>query len=173
MPTPPTDVLPVGRIAGPFGVHGELKCDPTSAGRALFVEGAEFLCERAGARQTIVLHSVREHQGRFLVRIEGAGDLNTAQPFIGATLLAERGRIALSEGEYLDRDLVGCELVSNDGTPYGRVERVEHYPSSDMLVVKGRLVPMVRAFLREIDVEHKRIVVDVPKGLLDDEAEEA
>ncbi len=46
-------------------------------------------------------------------------------------------RIALAPGEYLDDDLVGCDVEDAVGTRYGAVERVEHYPSSDMLVVGG------------------------------------
>jgi 16S rRNA processing protein RimM len=54
-----------------------------------------------------------------------------------------------------------------DGAHYGTVERVEHYPASDMLVVGGRMIPMVRAIVSEIDLTHRRIVVDPPLGLLD------
>jgi ribosomal 30S subunit maturation factor RimM len=40
-----------------------------------------------------------------------------------------------------------------------------------MLIVDGRMLPMVRAFVRSVDVAAKRITVDVPRGLLDDDAE--
>ncbi len=63
-----------------------------------------------------------------------------------------RTRSRLREGEYLDADLVGCAVVGIDGTEHGMVERVEHYPSSDMLVVAGRMVPMVRAIVTAIDL---------------------
>ncbi len=57
-----------------------------------------------------------------------------------------------------------------DGRSYGTAERVEHYPASDMLVVDGRLLPMVGAFIRSIDIKKKEIVVhDLPQGLLDGE----
>ncbi len=79
----------------------------------------------------------------------------------------------MEEGEHLDVDLAGCEVVGIDARSYGRVERVEHYPASDMLIVGGRMLPMVRAFIRSIDTPAKRIVVEVPPGLLDDDAEEA
>ena len=39
-----------------------------------------------------------------------------------------------------------------------------------MLVVNGRLLPMVRAFIKSVDVKKKEIVIDdLPVGLLDGE----
>jgi 16S rRNA processing protein RimM len=82
-------------------------------------------------------------------------------------LYAPRERIPADEGEFFDEDLVGCAVVGVNGETYGDVERVEHYPSSDMLVVRGRLVPMVAAIVRTIDAQAQRIVIDPPAGLLD------
>ena len=69
--------------------------------------------------------------------------------------------------EYLDDDSVGCTRADDvSGKRYGAVERVEHYPSSDMLVVGGRMFRWCARSLREIDVEKRRIVIDPPAGLL-------
>ncbi len=73
----------------------------------------------------------------------------------------------LQAGEYFDDDLIGCAVYGTNGTAYGSVERVEHYPSSDMLVIEGRMVPMVGAIVSTIDLADRRIVIDPPEGLLD------
>jgi 16S rRNA processing protein RimM len=157
----------VGRIAGVFGIAGELKCDPTNAGRIVFSAGAELRCEVGNDSRVVRLRSVRAHKGRLLVTFEGVADAQTAQRFAGAVLYAPRERIPLGEGEFFDEDLVGCVVVGSAGEIFGDVERVEHYPASDMLVVRGRLVPMVGAIVREIDTHARRIVIDPPAGLLD------
>jgi 16S rRNA processing protein RimM len=155
----------VGRITGTFGVRGELKCDPTSAGRTAVSSGSELRCARGDATWAIRVEAIRPHKGRLLIRIEGVEDSDAAAAYAGAVLYAPREAIHLSEGEYLDDDLVGCAVQSADGTPYGTVERVEHYPSSDMLVVDDVMVPMVRAIVVDIDLNRRRIVVDPPAGL--------
>jgi len=167
-PTTPNE-LPVGRIAGLFGIHGEVKCDPTSAGRSLFAAGAQFRAALAGgASREVAIETLREHKGRLLLRFDGVADATAAQALIGATLYADRERIVLEAGEYLDRDLAGCVLYDSAGRELGTVTGVEHYPSSDMLVVRGKLVPMIREFIKSIDVGARRIVADLPPGLLDD-----
>ncbi len=160
--------MPVGRIAGVFGVRGELKCDPTSAGRAAICEHAQLRCERASGSSPIRVSSVRPHKGRLLIRIEGVDDADAAELYAGAALFAPRERISLGAGEYLDADLVGCAVTGIDGREYGTVERVEHYPASDILVVGGAMVPMVAAIVKDLDLEHRRIAIDPPAGLMGD-----
>ncbi|HEX5275782.1 MAG TPA: ribosome maturation factor RimM [Candidatus Rubrimentiphilum sp.] len=161
------DELSVGRIAGVFGVRGELKCDPTSAGRMLFSPGEMLRAElRDGDSQTLTLQSVREHQGRLLLHFEHFDSVEDAETLKGATLYAARDRITLQPGEYLDADLAGCEVYDRDHS-IGTVERVEHYPASDMLLVRGRMIPLIDAFVKQIDVANKRIDTELPEGLLE------
>jgi 16S rRNA processing protein RimM len=161
------DEVVVGRIAGVFGIRGEVKCDPTSAGRIVFALGATLRCEREEESSEIRLASIRPHKGRLLVRIEGVDGAQSARAYSGAVLYALRRDVRLNAGEYLDADLVGCLVRGVDGAEYGAVERVEHYPASDMLVVAGHLVPMVGAIVREIDMARRSIVIDPPAGLCD------
>lgn len=160
--------LPVGRIAGLFGIRGELKCDPTSAGRAVFSAGAELRCEGPRADSAVRLASVREHKGRLLVRLDGVESAERAEDFVGSTLFAARDEIELGENEYLDCDLVGCAVVDGAGLRLGLVQAVEHFPTSDMLVVNGQLVPMIRQFIISVDLAARRINVSLPPGLLEE-----
>jgi 16S rRNA processing protein RimM len=168
--------LPVGRLVGLFGIRGELKCDPSGAGRTLFLRGAAFdYAMEDGSRRDVRIKSVRDHKGRYVVTLEGVETADAAQAYVGGTFYAPRERVEreLEAGEHLDIDLIGCTLFSPDGVALGKVEDVRHYPSSDMLIVDGKMVPMVKAFVLGIDTADKRIDVDLPPGLLDDGAEEA
>lgn len=172
----PNSLRYAGRVAGVFGVKGELKCDPTSAGRTVFIPKAALTCELSdGSCEDVEVAAIREHQGRPLLRLRGVDDATRAQRFVAAKFFAPREHFILDEGEFLDEDLVGCTLVDEPGTVLGTVEAVEHFPGQDMLVVNGQRVPMVGAFIKSIDVLKKRqIVVDLPLGLLEpSKAEEA
>lgn len=110
---------------------------------------------------------VREHKGRLLLTFEGVDDATAAGRFVGSTLFAPRADIRLDPGEYLDRDLVGCAVIDSSGKRLGTIERVDHYPANDMLVVDGALLPMVGAFIESVDIAGKMVrVADLPAGLL-------
>ena len=91
------------------------------------------------------LTAVRPHKGRLLIRAERVDDADAAKALAGAVLYAPRERLDVGPEEYLDSDLTGCRVLGVDGTDYGTVDGVEHYPASDVLVVGGTLVPMVAA----------------------------
>jgi 16S rRNA processing protein RimM len=135
--------------------------------------GARLRCESRNGSSTVRISGVRPHKGRLLIRLEGVDDADAAEAYAGATLYAPREQLEVNEGEYLDVDLVGCSVAGIDGKEYGAVEAVEHYPASDMLVVHGRMIPMVRAIVRDIDMKARRILIDPPAGLLDDDAASA
>ena len=116
------------------------------------------------------IESVREHKGRLLIALDEAPDATSAENYIGATFYASRDELDVAEGEYLDADLVGCNVIGTDGKQYGSVSRVEHYPASDMLIVGKHMLPMVAAFIKNVDVANKAIAVEVPPGLLDDDS---
>ncbi len=166
--TTPSREVPAGRIAGVFGLQGELKCDPTSAGRIVFSVGAALRCEIGGASHEVRVAGVREHKGRLLIRLDGVTGANAASAYVGATLFARRELIQLADDEYLDRDLIGCSVYEQGGACLGVVTGIEHYPTSDMLLVDGHLVPMIKEFVREIDIVARRVTVDVPPGLFDE-----
>jgi 16S rRNA processing protein RimM len=94
---------------------------------------------------------------RPIVRLEGASSREDAEALRGEDLLVPD---VLEEGEYWARDLVGCTVV--DGArEVGVVSRLVALPSCEALQVGELLIPMVRDAIRSIDVEARRIDVDM------------
>jgi 16S rRNA processing protein RimM len=69
-------------------------------------------------------------------------------------------------------DLLGCAVVTTDGTALGTVREMLVTGSNDVCVVRddGRevLVPLVADVIAQIDVAGRRLVVHPLPGLLDD-----
>jgi 16S rRNA processing protein RimM len=173
MSAPPR--IPIARLAGVFGVHGEFKVRVTPAGEdALHVGRSYALAADGDASAHVTVTAVRRHHDRVVIALDGIETPERAREFVGRELFAERASIALAPGEYLDGDLIGLALVDERGTHLARVIAVEHYPAQDCLVVEpGRaLVPLVRAFVRAIDLDARTIVTSLPPGLLDSQAAE-
>lgn len=160
-----------GRIVGTFGLRGECKIDATRLAADSLAPGSVVRVRLAdGSERDLRVRATRTHKGRPLALFDGFDDATAAEALVGATLSLDRAEVVLGPGEYLDADLVGCSLLDDAQTVLGEVVAVEHYPSQDMLVVgtARTLVPLVRAFVKSIDIVQKRIVVELPPGLLDD-----
>jgi 16S rRNA processing protein RimM len=108
-----------------------------------------------------------------LLTFEGIATPEAARALVGLDLYADAGDVELGPGEYLDADLIGLRLIDENGRELARVIAIRHFPAQDCLVVDpgAALVPLVKAFVREIDVAARTIHVTLPRGLLDDDAE--
>jgi 16S rRNA processing protein RimM len=94
---------------------------------------------------------------RPIVRLEGSVSREDAEALRGLELLVEA---VLEPDEYWASDLVGCTVV--DGARVvGEVARMVALPSCEALEVGDLLIPMVRDAIRSIDVEGRRIDVDM------------
>ena len=158
----------MGRLSGVFGVRGELKCRPTEAGSAAFEAGRSYRVGLGPGARELQCRSVRKHHDKLLLAFEGVDTPEAARSFANAELYAE-GEIELGPDEYLDADLIGLRLLDESGRELGRVTGVEHYPAQDCLVIEPGhgLVPLVKAFVRAIDLQAGTIVSSLPEGLLE------
>jgi 16S rRNA processing protein RimM len=164
-----------GRIAGVFGLHGELKLDASRVGDDAMRAGlAATLRLPDGTRREVTISAVRRNKDRPLIRIAGIDDANAAEALVGAAMTIARADAPLGEREYFDEDLTGCRLLDEAGIERGVVVDVLHYPNQDLLVIgpARAMLPLVAAFIARVDVARKEIHVTVPDGLLDPSAAE-
>jgi 16S rRNA processing protein RimM len=122
----------------------------------------------------LLLESLRWHQGRAICQFENVYDRNVAEELRGVLLQVDSAGLAAPDDpdEFLDHHLVGLRVESADGVAYGVVERIEHAPASDLIVLKRAeggtaLIPFVSQIVPAVDVPGGKIVVNLPEGLLD------
>jgi 16S rRNA processing protein RimM len=168
-------LVAAGRLGAPFGVHGELALAPTRTGEDAIVEGARVALDRGdGELDWVRVASARRNRGRLIVRFDGVDTPESARSLTGRSAWLHASEARLREGEYLDADLIGLRLVDEAGRCAGTVSGVQHFPAQDCLVVQpgDALVPLVGAFIRDVDVAGGCIHVTLPAGLLDPSAAE-
>jgi 16S rRNA processing protein RimM len=100
-----------------------------------------------------------------ILRLEGSATRDDALALRGSELTVPRDDGMLEDGEYWAEQLEGCAVVDGD-TAIGYVRRMLALPSCEVLEVDRPdggelLVPMVRDAIRSIDVEARRIDVNL------------
>ncbi|WP_290862042.1 ribosome maturation factor RimM [Hamadaea sp.] len=170
-------MLVVGKILRPHGIRGELVVEVrTDEPEDRFAVGSAFDAgpteQKRDTRLTI--ESIRWHQGRPLIFFAEVPDRHVAEELRGLYLWVDSAGIAApaDPDEFHDHQLVGLDVVTVAGDKVGVVDRIDHAPASDMLVVRKEdrttaLVPFVRAIVPTVDVAGGRVVIDPPGGLLD------
>ncbi len=138
----------VGRVGRPHGLDG-----------SFVVEGAS---ERLAVGQRVwvgderaeILSLKRVGGGRVAARLDRPIER-------GTPLELDRGELPEpDEGSYYVVDLVGLEVVEEDGRRLGRVRDVVAYPANDVLELdSGILLPLHEDCVRDVDLAAGRILV--------------
>lgn len=165
--------IPVGYVRRAHGIRGDVLVRGMVADAdTRFVEGTTLATNEDDVRMFEVA-SVRSHDGDYLVRLHTVTTRNAAQALVGVQFVVDKSdRRDLDQDEWWVEDLVGCRVVSDTDQPIGWITEVEVGSAQDRLVCEtsdGRRgeIPLVSEIVHDIDLGTRRIVVDLPAGLLE------
>ena len=169
-------MIRIGRIVGIHGLRGGLRFrpdDPASESidaveRILLADGDRV----EDAREYRLLDIAQIGRGTVRLMLEGITDANLAEPLKGKNVFADENDLPPpGENEFYFRDVIGCEVFLTDGTRIGVVEEIIATGANEVFVVRGDgkevLVPVIEDVVKEIDVDARRIVIEVIPGLLE------
>jgi len=145
-----SDRVPIGRVGKPHGLDGSFYVERPSTDDRWWKVGSRFL---VGGEEAEVV-GARRAQGRPVIRL----DRSVAR---GAALEVERAELPpTEEDEYYTFQLVGLEVVEENGRALGTVADVLPGVANDVLQVgDGVLLPMVEDCILSVDLAGGRIVV--------------
>lgn len=174
------EMVCVGAISGAHGVRGLVRVKSfTETPEAIMGYGPFF--DETGA-PTFALAFSGGTKGQLLARVEGVADREAAEALKGVRLYVPRRKLPEpAEDEYYHSDLIGLAVVRADGRPLGTVRAVHDFGAGPILEIarerRGRggsvLLPFTRAAVPEVDIDAGRLVVELPAGLLEEDAPEA
>lgn len=142
-------MLEIGTIDSIHGLKGEVIVNLLSNVPERLQGDSEVFIQKSssqGNTEKAVILSARKHKKKFIVSFQGVETRELAEELRGSTLFAEPLEADESaEGNNLWlHQLVGCEVIDQDGKNHGKVSALEVNPASDLLVLEsGALVPAV------------------------------
>jgi 16S rRNA processing protein RimM len=109
------------------------------------------------------------HGDHLIFKFQGVNSISDAEKLAGAEVsIPFEQRAELSDDEVYQSDLIGCEVIDANGRSLGVVTDFQETGGTPLLTVGDELlIPFAKSICIEIDLEHKRIVVNLPDGLLD------
>lgn len=170
----PEDDVVIARIVKARGIKGEVACVLETDFPDRFSSLEEVTVWMPdGARLSLRVEDYWFHNARVILKFEGFDTMTAAQGLAGGRLVIAEGDLEpLAEGQFLERQIIGSEVVTSDGRKVGYVTRVMRTGGTDLLVLKGddgreQLIPFADEICTGVDVAAKRITIDPPDGLLD------
>lgn len=157
----------VGRVAGAFGVKGEVRITSLTAD-PLAIGGYGTLLREDGS-PALTLTGSRVSKGGVITRAEGVETRDQAEALRGLKLYIRRDVLPAveEEDEYYVADLVGLSVRTADGEALGRVKSVHDFGAGDLLEIEPLTgpswwLPFTRQAVPEVRMADRVIVAVKP-----------
>ena len=174
----PGPLKAVGKIQEAHGLKGELFVH-------LFAKQADWLPDLKevsvgpNPETPSTIHRVARaklHSKGLILQLEGFADRTQAETLLKQFVFIEEALLVSRKGQpiYL-REILGF-TVSEQGHDIGVIEAFSSNGPQDLLVVRKNAsrtiveIPFVDAFLIEIDFQAKKVLMQLPAGLIDEES---
>ena len=160
----------IGQITAPVGIKGEVRVFPYTDRESRFSDIQRvFLGEGEDEHR---IEKVRFDKGMVVLKLSGIDDRNTSETLRSKNLYVLRDEYVLDDDSYFLEDLLGCSVFSDEGKALGRLTDVIQNTAQDIYKVTGEdgksfLVPAVKEFIRNVDIENKMITIHLIEGLTD------
>lgn len=158
----------VGEIVNTHGIKGELRIISDFKYKNLIFEPG-FNLYVGKRREKLTIITYRKHKNYDMVTFEGINDINDAIAYKGDSVYINRDDIKIDG--FVNEDIVGLSVYS-DNKFIGTVESVVDNTAHEILIVtneeKRHMIPFIDEFIVGVDLENKRIDVNLIEGLLDE-----
>lgn len=156
--------IEAGKIVNTHGVKGEVKIQ-------VWLDSPDFMRKFKTVyidEKGVKINSARVHKGFLIAKLDGADDINAAMSLKNKTVYIDRADAPLKKGEYFLCDIIGAEVVTEDGAKLGVLADILETPASDIYIVRGEtehMIPAVPEFILNTDAENGVITVRLIDGM--------
>ncbi len=165
----------VGKIVNTHGIRGEVRVlSRTDFPEERFAVGNKLGLFTPEAKKPLMVKiaSHRVHKNFDLLTFEGYPTINDVEPFKESYLrVPEHDLGDLEEGAFYHHEILGCRVFSEEGSEIGTVTEILETGANDVWEVtppkgKKHYIPYIEDVVKVIDIEEKKITIEVLDGLL-------
>lgn len=165
-------LLQVGIISSTHGVKGEVKVFPTTDDVNRFKKLKEVILDTGREKQKLKIEGVKFFKQFAILKFEGYDNINDIEKYKGKSLFVTRDNaVKLKKDEYFIADLIGMQVVNEDGSFQGTLKDVIETGANDVYVVLSKeekevLIPAIKDCILSVDLESGIMEVHLLDGLL-------
>ncbi len=162
----------IGQIVNTFGIKGEVKVNPFTDDLKRFEELKSILVVKNKQLIEFEIENVRYQKHLVILKLKNIEDMNTAEKYKGCYIKIHRKDARkLPKDTYFIADIIGSQVITDDGKVLGKVDDIYNTGSNDIYVVKDELgkqilLPNIKEVILDIDVEKQIVTVHLLDGLI-------
>ena len=159
------EMVIAGKIHGTHGVRGDLKIEIFPPNFKL--PEIIYIKDKEGNFQPLEVEAFSRKKG--LIKFKGYDDLDKAKKIKHRYFYVETSKLPKPEKDtFYEYQLIDADVIYNDKV-VGKIIKVDDRLSTAYLIIKCtdekiRHLPFINEFVKEIDVENKKIYIQPPEG---------
>lgn len=157
----------LGKIVQTHGIKGELRIRSNFEYKdKVFVPGFKLYISKNYIEEEIATY--RPHKEFDMVTFKNYSNINEVLKYLKNDVYVKKEDLNLATSEYVLEELVGCHVYEND-TDYGNVVEIVYNNSNVLLSITGErnfYIPNNPNFIKKVDIDDKKIIVENIKGLM-------
>ena len=164
------DVFQVGVISTTHGIAGEVKVFPTTDDMNRFKKLKEVILDTGKETQLLHIQQVRFFKNMVIVKFKEFRSINDVERLRGKSLYVTReNAVKLQKDEYFIADMIGIQVVSDEGEDLGILQDVMQTGANDVYLVEKDgeelLIPAIKDCILSVNVEEGKMEVHLLPGL--------
>lgn len=161
------DYIYIGEIVNTHGIKGEVRIISNFKHKdKVFKKGLSVYVSKKHEELKIVTYRI--HKQFDMLTFEGISSINDVLVYKGEKIYVKRDSL---KDIVLNEDLVNFDVIYNNEI-LGKVTEIINNNAHDIFIVdndsKHILIPYVKEFIKNIDMDNKKIYVNEMSGLIDE-----
>ncbi|XME03891.1 ribosome maturation factor RimM [Lachnospiraceae bacterium C1.1] len=160
-----------GKITSTHGLRGEVKVYPYLDDPDRFLDFTKVIIRTNRAEFEEEIEKIRFFKNMAIVKFKGIDDINDVMKYRNAEIRVLREEAAdLQEGQYFEIDLIGLNVINDDGRDLGELKEIMHTGANDVYIVRSEegkeiLIPAIKQCILEVNIEDGNMKVHLLEGL--------
>ncbi|MEP5612563.1 MAG: ribosome maturation factor RimM [Cyclobacteriaceae bacterium] len=164
------DCYQLGEVIKTHGLAGEVSISLDVDFPEDYKKLESVFLKRGGKLIPFFVSNIQINGDKALVQFEDIDSVDEAKSLVKSEIFLPLTQLPkLPKGEFYFHDLIGCEVFEKTKL-LGVVKDVYEGANELMAVYSGEreiLIPLINEVLKKVDVEARKVEVELPEGLLD------
>ena len=166
------EYIKIGAVANTHGLKGTMKVKSfTDFKEERYKKGNTLYIFFKNEYIPVTVTKMKTVKNLEYIDVKEFNHINEIEKFKGSELFINKEEVheIVEEDAFYYTDLIGCEVITDSSI--GKVSDIREYPQGEYLVInteekKNVLIPFLKQFIKNVDLEKKLIFLSEWEGLL-------